>query len=370
MTIAIGFWSQELIPGKEEAIIPITDLKISNVALGETLVDPNGRSTIKITYSPPGSSDLDDEDEDEESPEEITTVLCSLTAGKLEHTTTDIVLEKDEQYIFTVVGKNSVFLSGNYIDQAGVDNPPYGESDFMESEDEDDLDEIDSDIDVGHDEELTDASRFEEVAEVSPKGLKRAREPDVTFTDKEKARAEKKNKKLKGENGQAVAVESGKKDNEKVGSKEKAAEMKSEGKGEQPKEKKKEKKEKQEKQEKPGKEAKSERVEKELPGGLKILDVVAGSGPAAKKGNRVSMRYIGKLQNGKIFDKNVKGKPFTFRLGQGEVIKGWDEGIVGMHAGGERKLTIPAPMGYGKKGTDGIPANSTLLFEVKLLEIK
>jgi len=104
--------------------------------------------------------------------------------------------------------------------------------------------------------------------------------------------------------------------------------------------------------------------------GLVVEDAVVGTGPMAKKGNTVRMRYVGKLTNGKEFDKNTSGKPFTFHLGKGEVIKGWDEGIVGMQAGGERRLTVPASMAYGKKGQSGIPPNSTLIFEVKLLEIK
>lgn len=107
-----------------------------------------------------------------------------------------------------------------------------------------------------------------------------------------------------------------------------------------------------------------------LPSGLIYEDVKAGAGAAAKKGQKVSMRYIGKLQNGNIFDSNTKGKPFEFKLGAGQVIKGWDEGIAGMQPGGERRLTIPAKLGYGKSGTDGIPGNATLVFEVKLLSIK
>ena len=67
---------------------------------------------------------------------------------------------------------------------------------------------------------------------------------------------------------------------------------------------------------------------------------------------------------------NKKGKPFTFKLGKGEVIKGWDVGVLGMAIGGERRLTIPANMAYGNKALDGIPANSTLIFDIKLLEIK
>lgn len=109
---------------------------------------------------------------------------------------------------------------------------------------------------------------------------------------------------------------------------------------------------------------------KELAGGIKIKDTKVGTGPQAKKGNNVSMRYIGKLENGEIFDSNTKGKPFTFSLGKGNVIKGWDEGIVGMQVGGERVLTIPPSMAYGKKKMTGIPPNSTLIFECKLLEIK
>ncbi|KAK2463188.1 hypothetical protein APHAL10511_004843 [Amanita phalloides] len=358
MSIAIGFWSQELTPGNEEVIIPIADLKVSNVALGETLVDPNGRSTVKIVYSCLRPSDADedenddededevedkDEDEDEDGePKEITTVLCSLTAGKFEHTTTDIVLEKDEKYIFTVVGKNSVFLSGNYIDQAGLDNSPFYDSDV--EEDREGLVEIDSDVDMN--------SEVEELV----KNLKRPRESEVSTTDKEKSQADKKNKKMKAGNGQAVPISPGK---------DEKADNKDEKKGDS-KEKKKEKKEKK----KAGEETKSKPVEKELAGGLKIWDAVPGNGPAAKKGNTVSMRYIGKLQNGKVFDKNTKGKPFTFQLGKGEVIKGWDEGVVGMHVGGERKLTIPSNLAYGKKSVTGIPSDSTLIFEVKLLEIK
>ncbi|KAJ2795485.1 peptidylprolyl isomerase fpr3, partial [Coemansia helicoidea] len=77
------------------------------------------------------------------------------------------------------------------------------------------------------------------------------------------------------------------------------------------------------------------------------------------------------LTNGKVFDKNTKGKPFWFRLGAGEVIKGWDVGIVGMKKGGERRLTIPAAMAYGKRGAPpDIPPNATLVFDIRLVEFK
>lgn len=104
--------------------------------------------------------------------------------------------------------------------------------------------------------------------------------------------------------------------------------------------------------------------------GVTVDDRKLGTGPAAKKGSRLEMRYIGKLESGKVFDSNKSGKPFAFKVGAGEVIKGWDLGLVGMAAGGERRLTIPASLAYGKKGVAGIPGNSTLIFDVKCLAVK
>jgi FK506-binding nuclear protein len=104
--------------------------------------------------------------------------------------------------------------------------------------------------------------------------------------------------------------------------------------------------------------------------GVKIDDKKLGKGVAAKSGNTVAMRYIGKLEDGKVFDSNKKGKPFSFKLGKGEVIKGWDIGVAGMAPGGERRITIPPQLAYGKKALPGIPGNSKLIFDVKLLEIK
>jgi FK506-binding nuclear protein len=115
----------------------------------------------------------------------------------------------------------------------------------------------------------------------------------------------------------------------------------------------------------------TEKAEKKTPAGpskrvvqgVTIEDKKIGTGPVAKKGAKLGMRYIGKLKNGNVFDKNTKGKPFTFRLGKGEVIKGWDVALVGMQVGGERRITIPANMAYGSKALPGIPANSELSFD-------
>lgn len=104
--------------------------------------------------------------------------------------------------------------------------------------------------------------------------------------------------------------------------------------------------------------------------GVKIDDKKLGSGPAAKKGDRVGMRYIGKLESdNKVFDHNKKGKPFSFKLGSGDVIKGWDIGVAGMSVGQERRITVPAHLAYGSQKMPGIPPNSTLVFDMKLIEL-
>ena len=104
--------------------------------------------------------------------------------------------------------------------------------------------------------------------------------------------------------------------------------------------------------------------------GVTIDDRKLGTGQAAKNGDRISMRYIGKLdKDKKVFDSNKKGKPFTFKLGAGDVIKGWEIGVQGICAGGERRITIPPHLAYGSKALPEIPANSTLIFDIKALEV-
>ena len=105
--------------------------------------------------------------------------------------------------------------------------------------------------------------------------------------------------------------------------------------------------------------------------GLKYIDEVVGTGVSPKPGQNVTVDYTGTLENGTKFDSSVdKGQPYTFRIGTGVVIKGWDEGIMTMKAGGKRRLIIPAELGYGASGNPPkIPPNATLLFEVELLSV-
>ncbi len=103
---------------------------------------------------------------------------------------------------------------------------------------------------------------------------------------------------------------------------------------------------------------------------LIIDDVVIGEGRQAVQGDTVTVHYVGSLPNGQQFDNSERrGEPFTFTLGNGEVIEGWEKGIVGMREGGERILVIPPEMAYGTQSVGPIPPNATLVFSVKLLEI-
>ena len=104
---------------------------------------------------------------------------------------------------------------------------------------------------------------------------------------------------------------------------------------------------------------------------LIINDVSVGRGREVKVGDRVTVHYIGSLKGGAEFDNSYKkGKPLTFKVGAGEVITGWEKGIIGMKEGGERVLVVPASLGYGNAIVDPLPANATLLFSIKLLSIE
>ena len=106
--------------------------------------------------------------------------------------------------------------------------------------------------------------------------------------------------------------------------------------------------------------------------GLIIKDKLVGEGSVASKYSIVTVHYIGRLENGKTFDssKQIGKEPIRFTLGAGQVIKGWDQGIIGMKVGGQRKLIIPPNLGYGDQDMGVIPPNSTLIFNVELIEVE
>lgn len=325
--------------------------------------------------------------------------------------TLDLVVAEGERIFFKVSGNLTVHLTGNYV--MPLDEPSDDEEDEDELEDYEDeeLDALDALVDGGDESDELDDLQDPRIMEVDSDEEKKSKVPATAGKGKNKRPAEesaeedvsldnimakslkqeetsdnadskklskaekKKQKKLKNNEGEAAAApqtngtapDSDKKKvqfakNLEQGPTPSKSEVKTEAKTESKADTK--------------TDAKADSKKSSISLGIKTVSGVTvddrkiGSGPAAKKGSRVEMRYIGKLKDGKVFDANKSGKPFSFKLGAGEVIKGWDIGIAGISAGGERRLTIPASLAYGKAKSGPIPANSELTFDVKCISVK
>ncbi|KAI5199940.1 hypothetical protein E4T39_06007 [Aureobasidium subglaciale] len=349
---------------------------------------PKVKGKGKVQADDEEESDEDDEDEDDEEFEPEEFVLCTLDPENHYQQTLDITVGDDERVWFMVTGTHDVYLTGNYVepdhthgpegeyDSEDEDEDEYDlspdEDELYGDESEDELDDLENPRVMEIDEEEAPAlvqAKADKKADKKGKNKRAAEEEAETLDDlisKAKPAAEKKNaKKVKTNEGKAVPADEAAKKLETP-----AASAKSDKKvqfaknlelgptgSSSPA------------AAKPAEKSKAAPTVKTV-NGVTIDDKKIGSGPAAKKGDRIGMRYIGKLQNGKVFDSNKKGKPFSFKLGTGEVIKGWDIGIAGMQVGGERRVTVPAQHAYGSQSLPGIPKNSTLIFDVKCVEIK
>ncbi|CCG22842.1 peptidyl-prolyl cis-trans isomerase [Candida orthopsilosis Co 90-125] len=316
-------------------------------------------------------SDGDDEDDLDDDIAEF--VVCTLSPKHQYQQTLDLTITPDEEVYFVVTGSYPIHLTGNYIehpaDESDEDEEEYGEYDdeydlspdedeiihgidFNEAYDEDEDDEDDEDDEYDR-EESAEPGKIQEIKD------EEEAKANGEQTNKKRAASEEESKKSKKAKKNAAKKEEKK-------SVQFSEELEQGPTGSTLAKDKKEKKS-----------AESDKASKDkkyptktLLGGVITEDRKVGSGPTAKSGNKVGIRYIGKLKNGKVFDKNTSGKPFSFKLGKGECIKGFDLGVTGMSVGGERRVIIPAKMGYGSQALPGIPANSELTFDIKLVSLK
>lgn len=340
-------------PASVNAVTGDVAARITMAALDITSSNSTAPTVVKLTTRPnfiddyPEEKKSDDEDseeesDDEDSEEEATAIVCTLSPKHLFQQSLDLYCLPNEQVIISVEGPHKVSLTGYLVvhplnesdDEESEDELPYD----VDSEDEDELD-FSSNARI---EELEDSEDEAEVEQKPTKGkklIKAAPKEENTKPSKKRATEE-----------PEASAEKSKK--QKKGEEKKVAFSKELEQGPS------------------SKEAKKASTTKKLAGGVVIEDKKVGTGSVCKKGDKVSVRYIGKLQNGKSFDSNTSGKPFQFKLGAGQVIKGWDVGVAGMSVKGERRIVIPAPMAYGSQKLPGIPANSTLTFDVKLVGIK
>lgn len=365
----------------------------------------------KVNGAKEAIQDLEEDDEDEDDEEEVeeSFILCSLYPGKQEQVTVDLHFSVDDDVRFSISGENQVHIMGNYLSPGRFDDDPDSDE-LIDSEDDEEIDsdelemlegdsddeevesgdiELELDSDEDDEEEMEEGDRIEVIDEKVPEkaiaaksnGKKRTAEQaevsmdeDVStapVTDAElaviakemgmdiskltKNQRKKLNKRLRANDDSTADTSTA-----SVAQEQAAVVTKEAG--------------------KPAQVTAKETIKKDgkptakkvtLPSGVIIEDVKIGTGPQAKSGNRLGMRYVGRLQNGKQFDANTKGKPFSFKLGKGEVIGGWDQGLRGMQVGGERRLIVPPKQAYGARGAPpDIPGNATLVFDVKLVEIK
>ncbi|KAI9756372.1 MAG: hypothetical protein M4579_003876 [Chaenotheca gracillima] len=362
----------------------------------EEMDTPNGVngaiSKAKGKAKATGIEDSDEDDDDEEGLEMEEFVLCTLDPTKMYQQPLDITVGEDDRVFFKVTGTHTVYLTGNYVvptddDQRDQDMYDSDEEDYDLSPDEDELDdEAESDeLDDMEDPRIKELPSSDEEAEAPPlvkaAGAKKGKnkrpaeasdeeptnlddimtkslKPAQATENGEKKLSKKQLKKMKNNAGEAVDAT--------TASKTAKPDEKSATKGDRKVQFAKNL------EQGPAKPSESKSPPgKRVVQGVTIEDKKAGKGPAAKKGDRVGMRYIGKLQSNNFqFDANKGGAPFTFKLGAGEVIKGWEAGVTGMTAGSERRIIVPPSMGYGSRALPGIPANSTLVFEIRLLHIK
>jgi len=323
--------------------------------------------------------------------------LCTLCPGSIYQQTLDLNFATGEEVTFFIKGSQAtVDLTGYIMPEEDFDESQLSDDDGLSeqdmSEEEDDVSHDEDDLSM--EEEDDDEEGVEEIVQKVKAKKPNEVSENATSQNKKKVIADKKNKKnSKTDNSMLADVvdaqnESISQDLSPQSLKRKLDESANTGETENKKKKKKKNKKKQAIDESLNSSvasdagnttadspqpAKTENTKKSnntpkrvLQGGIIMQDLKEGHGPVANNGKMVHVYYKGALKSGKEFDSCLSGKPFKFRLGKQEVIKGWDVGLSGMKVGGKRKLVIPANQAYGNKNLPGIPSNSTLMFDIEL----
>lgn len=374
--------------GEEIIICALNDKTLStdldlNFMEGETVCfQVNGAGTVHMSgYLMSGEDDSmmdfeassEDESESEEVPALVNGDISKKKRKMLEDSLTEASGEKKKAKLTPLdkalakkekeeAVKNAKEASKNLKKEVKKAEKKKEEEDDDESEDDDDDDddeeEGDDEDDSGDDDEEDDDSDDDDEEEDEEEEASSSKDVSMNSTADSTPKKQEKNKKKNQQNGGTPATsEKKKKENDENVTPNKKA------KDEQTSPKKTPKNEKNKKD--GGNPAKT--PTRTVKGGIKIQDMVEGTGPVAGHKKTVGMFYEGRLaKNGKKFDGNFGGKPFKFKLGMGEVIKGWDIGVDGMKVGGKRRLQIPAKMGYGSNGAPPtIPPNADLVFDVE-----
>ncbi|TPX60700.1 hypothetical protein PhCBS80983_g01572 [Powellomyces hirtus] len=404
-----GIWGLKVESGKEYSQRVDSSFGVSMAALSHTLPKNGARTSITVTT------------------EGREFVLCSLTPGKIEQQVLDLSFLEGEEITFKSIGNCNIDLTGNYLVLTGDEDEEYtsgegctslsmqqetlsltldsltddseegmwmegSEEDSEEDSEDEELDEMEIEAALNGKRKMlsspvSNAKKAKivelEEEEVPKKAAEKPKTPTKTEAKKDAATPASKKEIAAAKKAETAAsakkaeTPASAKKAETPASARKETPVKADSKAATPVSAKAVAKQTPAKEEPKAAAKKAEAAptpkstKKTLPSGLVIEDVLEGKGTKAKNGKKVGVRYIGRLMNGKVFDSNTKGAPFKFRLGAGEVIKGWDLGVSGMSVGGTRRLTIPASLAYGPRGAPpDIPGNATLDFEVKLMEVK
>ncbi|KAJ3679622.1 hypothetical protein LUZ60_017633 [Juncus effusus] len=417
----MAFWGVEVKPGNRYTHLYDQTrgrLRITQAVLGNPLgssaaksVKPTLRTVVQCNY-------------DKSSP----VLVCALTAGSNESSHMELEFEEQNEVVFSVLGQRSVHLTGYFVGGkkfvgGGEDSEDTNGEDIADTEseglgaDEDDSYESDfiDDDDIIDDAPSSPLLQTSEEEEPWKRRAAKRKKRQVIIESEEEEENEFPKDEQKGKDNKRKSDEQKGKDNKRKSDEQKGKDNKRKSDEEQErgvsKSKKVDKKEnsveeskkdktvesvgengrsenstQSQREEKKKKKKKSKISKKEtekdekkqpkrietFPNGLIIEEISTGrpDGQIANPGCKVYVNYVGKLQNGTVFDSNAGEKPFKFHLGKGQVITGWDLGINGMRVGDKRRLTIPPTLGYGDKEMEKVPKNSWLDFEVEIVKVK